>query len=488
MKPRRLGTRRRRPLGLRARIAVVVAVVCAAGTTVMALMVYRFQADSSTERFTLAADVGFASDLQQARARVHQHPGGNRLETVTHFVREREGMHWALYEFAVEGKRPVPVGGVYSDSVADGQAVVRSKSLVVPAWLVDRARTGATASTEFPDRHGNPVYLVAGLVEPDLVLVEEYSMRRLHDDLSALRHTLAVVAVVVTVLSAGAALQAAHFAQRPVRAAARAARRFGTGELYVRLPVRGGDELAELAREFNDMAERLGTVIAQLHAKDRQQQRFIADAAHDLRTPVATMVASVDSLDDPATRAVSASLLGEQTRRLARLVEDLLEISRFDAGTAQLRPDRCELPELVEDVVSLVAPDSDVTVRVTGDTTVVADPRRLHTVLSNLITNALVHGAPPVTVEVGGTDPNTVVLRVADHGPGVPDDLLPAVFDRFVRGDAARTDGGTGLGLAIAVENVTVHGGRIEVTRAGGAVFTVTLPRTPPGHTGTAKD
>ncbi|WP_232285255.1 sensor histidine kinase [Saccharomonospora xinjiangensis] len=461
------------------------AVVCASATTFMALMVYQLQAESSAERFKVSADVGFASDLQQARTQVHRH-GGDRLETVSQFVREREGMHWALYDFLVEDERPLPGSRVYPDAPEGGRAMAQSTSLAVPAWLVDRARTGATASTELSNRHGARVYQVAGLVEPDLVLVEQYSMRRLHDDLSDLRHTLAVVTILVTVLSAVAALQAAHFAQRPVRAAASAARRLGAGKLDVRLPVRGGDELAELAREFNQMAERLGTVIAQLHAKDRQQQRFIADAAHDLRTPVATMVASVDGLDDPAARAVSASLLGEQTRRLARLVEDLLEISRFDAGTVRIRPDRVELPALVTDAVSLAAADAEITVRAAGDTTVVADPRRLHAVVGNLITNALSHGAPPVTVDIDGTHPDTVVLRVADRGPGVPDKLVPVVFDRFVRGEAARTDGGTGLGLAIAAENVAVHGGTIEVTRADGAVFAVTLPRTPPGHTGTA--
>ncbi|WP_024876730.1 sensor histidine kinase [Saccharomonospora piscinae] len=476
MTRRRPGRRSRRRLGLRARIAVAVAVVCAAGTTTMGLVVYELQSDSATERFITSAEVGFDSDLQQARARVHS-TSGNRIEQVVRFVDQRQGMEWAVYVFETGDQRFVPHQATYSTTDSDTVSV-RSLKFAIPAWLAQRARTGETTSVAWRNQHG-PVYLVAGLLEPGLVLVEQYSMRRLHDDLSTLRHTLAVVAGAVTAVSVLAAVVAAHFAQRPVRATAQAARRFGAGEFDVRLPVRGHDELAELAREFNDMAQRLGEVIGQLHVKDEQQRRFVADAAHDLRTPVATMVASVDSLRDPATRDTSADLLATQTRRLARLVEDLLEISRFDAGTAELRTDRIELPGLVDDAVSLLAPDADVRVSATGEVAVTADPRRLHTVIGNLVANALAHGAPPVSVEIDGTGPDAMLIRVADRGPGVPEDLLPVLFDRFTRGERGRGGDGTGLGLAIASANIAAHGGEITVANSGGAVFTVRLPRAP---------
>ena len=112
-----------------------------------------------------------------------------------------------------------------------------------------------------------------------------------------------------------------------------------------------------------------------------------------------------------------------------------------------------------------------------GDVTVTADPRRIHTIVCNLLSNAFRHGASPITVTLDGTG-DEVIVRVADSGPGVPDELLPILFDRFTRGDRARqaTDG-SGLGLAIARENALVHKGSLTVHNDGGAVFTLTLPR-----------
>lgn len=216
------------------------------------------------------------------------------------------------------------------------------------------------------------------------------------------------------------------------------------------------------------MAGRLGESI-------EQQRRFIADVTHDLRTPVAAMVAVADSLADPETRASSARLLGTQSRRLARLVEDLLEISRFDAGVADLRVELVELPALLRDAIAVTGARASLSAA--GDVTVTADPRRLHTIACNLLANAVQHGAEPVTVTIDATGPDQVVVRVADSGPGVPADLAPILFDRFVRGDRSRkATEGSGLGLAVARENAVIHGGRLEVHNEGGTVFTLTLP------------
>jgi two-component system sensor histidine kinase MtrB len=269
---------------------------------------------------------------------------------------------------------------------------------------------------------------------------------------------------------------AAKRIQRPVQAVENAARQLGEGRLDIRVPVRGRDEVAELARSFNSMARQVGDSIAELHAKDRQQRRFVADVAHDLRTPVAAMVAAVDGLNHEVTRERSSRLLGAQARRLGRLVEDLLEMSRFDAGVADLETEPVDLADLWSDASELVG--ADVELRAAGDVTVTGDPRRLHTIARNLLTNAVTHGAPPVTVDLDGCRPEQVTVRVADHGPGVPDDLRRLVFDRFVRGDRARTaTEGSGLGLAIAQENARLHRGTLVAANADGAVFTLTLPR-----------
>jgi len=218
---------------------------------------------------------------------------------------------------------------------------------------------------------------------------------------------------------------------------------------------------------------------AAARVRDQQQRRFVADVVHDLRTPLASMIAATDGLDSPESRdrARSAELLGTQVRRLSTLVEDLLEMSRFDAGAAELRPEVVDLQALVTDAVTLCAPDTEIAVSRTGYTSVYGDPRRLHTIVRNLVTNALHHGAPPIAVTVNG-QAHQVQVTVADSGPGLPAERAPFIFDRFARGARARQHAeGSGLGLAIAYENAVLHGGRIEATSSHGAVFTLTVPR-----------
>lgn len=155
-----------------------------------------------------------------------------------------------------------------------------------------------------------------------------------------------------------------------------------------------------------------------------------------------------------------------------------MEISRFDAGSADFRPEPVDLPELVEDAIEASAPDAEVRVASAGRTTLVADPRRVHTIVSNLLVNAVRHGRAPVAVSIDGTSDDAVTLTVSDSGPGIPEDLLPILFDRFVRGDRARQETeGSGLGLSIARENALVHGGALTAHNDGGAVFVLTLPR-----------
>jgi two-component system sensor histidine kinase MtrB len=306
---------------------------------------------------------------------------------------------------------------------------------------------------------------------------------------------LLYVALAVAALGIVAALFAAWRVQRPIRRVASAARELGDGAFAVRVPVKGRDELADLAASFNTMAQRVSESIEEMREKDEQQQRFVADVAHDLRTPLASIVATVDSLDsaNPETRTRATRLLGTQARRLAKLVEDLMEISRFDAGSTDFRAEAVDLPALVEDAIEVSVPDAAVQVTSTGATTVVADPRRVHTIVGNLLVNAVRHGRTPITVSIDGlpehstaenSTGNGVTIRVSDSGPGIPEDLLPILFDRFVRGDHARqATEGSGLGLSIARENARLHGGELtahnKVTghNHGGAVFTLRLPR-----------
>ncbi|NKQ56613.1 HAMP domain-containing histidine kinase [Amycolatopsis sp. K13G38] len=430
----------------------------------VAFAAYQLQASTTRDRFIAAARTSFRSDAIQAKFVAQYVPGGDSAaELVQGYMSRERGITWCLFE---------RVPGLPANRVGDPSPVE------VPEWLVDTAVDSSSPVMWEPENQ--PFVVFAGTTTPYVVLVEFYNMQPLEDELIALRRSLSMIAIVVATLGVGAALVAAKRLQRPVQAVADAARQLGRGALDIRVPVRGRDELAELASSFNSMAAQVGQSIAELRAKDQQQRRFVADAAHDLRTPVAAMVAAADGLDHPELGHRSAQLMGVQARRLGTLIEDLLEMSRFDAGVAEFRPDHLDLADVWRDAIELTG--GEVELRTRGDLALTGDPRRLHTIARNLLANAFKHGAPPVTVTIDGTDADTVTIRVADSGPGVPEELLPLVFDRFVRGDRARsaTDG-SGLGLAIALENARAHGGHITVANSGGAVFTVTIPRAPHG-------
>jgi two-component system sensor histidine kinase MtrB len=267
-----------------------------------------------------------------------------------------------------------------------------------------------------------------------------------------------------------------------VRALRSGARRVADGHLDTRLTASGSDELADLVRTFNDMTAELEGTVAELRRVDERSRRFVADVSHELRTPLTAMTAVTEALDDEALTgdaATAAGMVSTETRKLGTLVEDLIEISRFDAGVAALRPEPVELGVLVTATLAARGWTElvEVDLPAVGESEV--DRRRVDVVLANLVGNALRHGAPPVTVVLNASEDEVVVV-VTDSGPGLAEDVSPHVFERFYKADAARLRSeGSGLGLAIAWENVKLHGGSLEAGNApdGGARFTVRLPR-----------
>ncbi|MEV6830801.1 HAMP domain-containing sensor histidine kinase [Amycolatopsis sp. NPDC051102] len=463
-------------ISLRTRIVAAIVGVTTTATAVMAYSAYQVQANEAVGRFAWSAVRNTAADRKVLLEFTQEEPAGwlgdvpDRLspdpDWALVFDRRGSGLEVVRGATGYEGLIPVPDKLTMLGTVRD--------ELFPPGKGPDQL---TTAYTSVP-RTGRKVFVVnANLPKDGYHLVEFFDFSRFDDDLTALRWKLVRIALGVSVLGVGVALLIGRRIRRPIKALSAAADELGAGALGTRVPVKGRDEVAALAASFNTMAARLGESIDELHAKDRQQRRFVADVAHDLRTPLASMIATVDTLDhaEPATRTRAADILGTQARRLAKLVEDLLEIVRFDAGKADLRVAPVDLADLVADAADVTGVEAAVTA--SGDVTVVADPRRVHTVVANLLSNAVRHGAAPVTVTLDGTG-DDVVVRVADAGPGVGDDLLPILFDRFTRGDHARqATEGSGLGLAIARENVLAHGGSLAVHNDGGAVFTVRLPR-----------
>ncbi|MEA5117378.1 MAG: MtrAB system histidine kinase MtrB, partial [Propionicimonas sp.] len=278
---------------------------------------------------------------------------------------------------------------------------------------------------------------------------------------------------------------------RPVRAARLAAERLAAGHLEDRMAVIGTEDQAALARSMNHMASELDKKITQLENLSAVQQRFVSDVSHELRTPLTTvrMAAEVihakkDQFDPPTAR--SAELLSAQLDRFEDLLTDLLEISRFDAGAAELTLDFTDLVTLVAEEIDAVAPlavEFGTTITIDAPEAVVAevDSRRIRRIVRNLLTNAIEHGEHrPIQVHVR-SEGETVAIAVRDHGVGLTAAEARQVFDRFWRADPARGRrvGGTGLGLSISSEDARLHGGSLEAWgKPGvGAQFRLTLPR-----------
>jgi two-component system, OmpR family, sensor histidine kinase MtrB len=285
---------------------------------------------------------------------------------------------------------------------------------------------------------------------------------------------------------AGLAFAASRRVLLPVRRLARAAQRMSGGDLSVRIEPKGRDELAQLVTTFNNMAAALEGKISELERMEARALQFAGDVSHELRTPLTAMTAVADILPGhpglTGDAAAAAQLVSQEIRHLNRLVHDLIEISRFDAGTAQLVTDDTDVAAAVAACLRARG-CSDVVTDIPAGLTMPLDRRRFDVILANLIGNALCHGSPPVTVQAsiqpadGG---ERLALVVRDNGPGIPPDALPHVFERFYKADTARSRSeDSGLGLAIAWENTRLHGGHIEAANhpGGGALFTLLLPQ-----------
>ncbi len=305
-----------------------------------------------------------------------------------------------------------------------------------------------------------------------------------------------VVVLCLAVLSLLAVFTAVAFAAsrpvlQPVRRLARAAQRMSGGDLSVRIQPRGRDELAQLVTSFNEMASALEDKVGDLEQMEARARQFAGDVSHELRTPLTAMTAVADILHEHAgltgDAAAAARLVGQEVKHLNRLVEDLIEISRFDAGTARLLTDDTDVAKAVSQCLRARG-WSSVTADVPAGLTARLDRRRFDVILANLVGNALRHGGPPVTVQAriqsGGQGGGQLAVEVRDHGHGLPPTAIPRIFDRFYKADTARArSDGSGLGLAIAWENARLHGGHIHAGNhpGGGAVFLVSLPLNVPG-------
>ncbi|SEL95691.1 MtrAB system histidine kinase MtrB [Rhodococcus maanshanensis] len=350
------------------------------------------------------------------------------------------------------------------------------------------------ATVSDPDGYSGPALIVGSPVSSDVAGLQLYLVFPLaaeEKSLSLMRGTMLIGGAVLLVLLAAISMLVARQVVLPIRSASRIAERFADGRLKERMPVRGEDDMARLAVSFNDMAESLSKQITQLEEFGNLQKRFTSDVSHELRTPLTTVRMAAELIHDgsadldPAMRR-SSQLLVAELDRFESLLNDLLEISRHDAGVAELSNEQLDLRMSARAAVSTIrhlARESSTELIVDlPDEAVIAsvDPRRVERILRNLLANAIDHSeGQPVLLRLRA-DADAAAFIVRDQGIGLRPGEEKLVFNRFWRSDPSRVrrSGGTGLGLAISLEDARLHDGRLEAwgEPGQGACFRLTLP------------
>ncbi|CQR62232.1 sensor histidine kinase [Streptomyces leeuwenhoekii] len=517
---------RLRLTSLRLRLVVVFGLVALTAAVSASGIAYWLNREAVLTRAQDAVLRDFEREMQNRAGALPEHPTREELRRTAGQMAD-SGRQFSVLLVA-EGREGGTVYGTSGDlggfTPADVPASLRE--------AVDK-RQKITAANKHPYHlywqrivHGDTPYLVAGTKVigggPTGYMLQ--SLEPEAKDLGSLAWSLGIATGLALIGSALLAQAAASTVLKPVQRLGVAARRLGEGKLDTRLRVSGTDELADLSRTFNSAAEALEKRVADMAAREAASRRFVADMSHELRTPLTAITAvtevleeelefeggGIDPMIEPAVRLVVS-----ETRRLNDLVENLMEVTRFDAGTARLVLDDVDVADQITACIDARAWLDAVELDAERGIHARLDPRRLDVILANLIGNALKHGGSPVRVSVtesdgpgpagtagtaGAEDPGNaeytehaetsagaeyaegaeVVIRVRDHGPGIPEDVLPHVFDRFYKASASRPRSeGSGLGLSIALENAHIHGGRITAENhpEGGAVFTLRLPR-----------
>jgi signal transduction histidine kinase len=374
-----------------------------------------------------------------------------------------------------QSSAPVPPRFYIATDSNQLAAVAPDWALATRAVKAPRAKTppaalsGSTGEVAVPLLYaGRPAYIA--------VFTRDFGDAR--QAVQLVRGRLLVASAVALLVALLGGWLVARVISRRVRRLEVAARGLAAGHHVERLPVESEDELGRLTRAFNEMQEQLSRV-------DRARREFIANASHELRTPIFSLGGFVELLQDEqldqATRDEFLATMAEQVQRLQKLAVDLLDLSRLDAGSIDLNAEAVNLAELADSVASEFRPAvtghrTELKVKLKDDSVLaLCDRERVMQIMRILIDNALRHTpeGTPVTV-IAGRDNGSAELSVADKGPGVAPASHTQVFERFYTADAAR---GSGLGLAIAKELAERMDGKITLrSRPGRTVFRLTLP------------
>jgi two-component system sensor histidine kinase MtrB len=449
---------------LRRRLAITFALVAAIATGALALGSYLVVRSSRLDDSVESALAQARTNLVLAGTVLRGSSARQDVAGLLEFYARRPG-------FETVG---LTAGEAFSSSFSFG-------TVQIPAGVQRLVRNGDLAYERVPIA-GTPYLVAGGLPPPSLAeLYFFFSEEALRDNLGQLRTILLSGWGIVVVLSAAAGALVARRVLRPVAQASTAAHALAEGLLETRLPVETDDEFGAWAASFNEMAEALEGRIRALSEAQARERRFTSDVAHELRTPVTALVGEAALLREhleriPLEAKRPAQLLVEDVGRLRRLVDELIEISRLDAGREDVRTEPVDLGHLSGALLRSRGWDTSVSLHA-EDVVVETDPRRVERIIANLVENALVHGGHDVAVQIG-RDGSDALVEVSDLGRGIAPEHLPHVFERFYKADSARAGSGSGLGLAIALENARLLGGAIAAwSEVGtGSRFTLALP------------
>ncbi|MFF1507578.1 ATP-binding protein [Streptomyces sp. NPDC058326] len=475
---------------LRLRLVVVFALVALTAAVAASGIAYWLNREAVLTRTQDGALNDFRQEMQNRAATLPLRPTQDDLRRTAEQMASASG---ANYQVLLLGERAAGKPIVGASDPDDFTLADVPRSLTE---AVDTERP-VTEANPYPyhlfwqrtERNGTP-YLVGG-TRIDGGGPAGYMFKSLaaeKADLNSLAWSLGIATALAVAGSVLLAQVAATTVLRPVHRLGEAARQLGEGKLDTRLRVTGADELADLSRTFNSAAESLQKKVADMSAREESSRRFVADMSHELRTPLTALTAVTEVLEDEQDSldpmiAPAVALVVSETRRLNDLVENLMEVTRFDAGTARLVLDEVDIADQITACIDARAWLDAVDLDAERGIVAPLDPRRLDVILANLIGNALKHGGSPVRVSVR-TEDDELVIAVRDHGPGIPEEVLPHVFDRFYKASASRPrSDGSGLGLSIAMENALIHGGSITASNSvgedgavDGAVFVLRLP------------
>ena len=351
---------------------------------------------------------------------------------------------------------------------------------IVQALLGSDVFTSTYQNGAFRSRASSPVLYQSQVIGAVYAYEYDTEQAALLEGLQAnLLRLSAVIGVAVLVLS----VVLSRVLTRKIVQLLTAIRQVREGAYSHRAEIAGHDEIAQIGQEFNSLTDRLQTT-------ENARRRFVSDASHELKTPLAAIRLLSDSIlqtehMDPATTREFVADIGAEAERLSRITEDLLRLTRLDSGVLE-KPVEVEVLPVLEQVMrmmSLVAQEKQVELTYTAEPgcTVLATPDELHQVIYNLTDNAVKYTGAGGAVQVAlSRREENVILTVADNGTGIPEEDLPRIFERFYRVDKARSRaaGGTGLGLSIVSDTVKRRGGTVEAANRpeGGSVFTVRWP------------